>query len=109
MVRGAANEPPCSETRAPDRLLRQVHAGAQTAIAEMFPASTSPPWPRATSRAIVSPSPTPPVDGLRDGSSRTNGRKTRSRSIARDAGTVIVDNNVDPVVDAAAVSQTWLP
>ena len=41
---------------------------------------TSPPWLRATSRAIVRPRPTPPVDGLREGSSRMNGRKTRPRS-----------------------------
>jgi len=34
---------------------------------------TPPPWLRATSRAIVRPRPTPPVDGLREVSRRING------------------------------------
>ena len=39
----------------------------------------SPPWERAMSRAIVSPSPVPPVAALRDGSRRKNGLNTCSR------------------------------
>ena len=70
---------------------------------------TSPPWLRATSRAIVRPRPTPPVAGLREASSRKNGLKHPLALGGRDARPVIVDQNVDPVVDRHAVSQTWLP
>ena len=56
---------------------------------------TSPPWLRATSRAIVRPSPTPPVDGLRDASSRTNGLEDPFAFRLGDARPVIVDQDID--------------
>src|SRR5260370_6901977 len=42
--------------------------------------ATSPPWLRATSRAMVSPRPTPPVSTLRDSSRRQNRRNPASYS-----------------------------
>ena len=65
-----------------------------------FDSSTSPPCPRATSRAIDRPRPLPPVSGLRDDSSRWKGRNTSSRRSGVDARAVVVDGDRQMVVPA---------
>ena len=59
---------------------RQGDRRSQSAGTSVLQSRMSPPWLRTMLRVMASPRPVPPVSELLEGSSRTNGSNTRSRS-----------------------------
>jgi len=57
----------------------------------------SPPWLRATSRAMVRPKPTPAVSSVADFVEAEEGPGTRPRSARADAGPIVIDGDFRPM------------
>ena len=71
------------------------------------PTVTRPPWARATSLTIESPSPLPPR--VRAGSARKNRSKTAITQVRRDAGPLVDDGDLRHAVGASAAHDAPRP